>query len=47
VEHIPTDWVEEVPPRVEAGRAFQDAVRELLATKAQPLVLARISHKIN
>ncbi len=41
VQHIPKDWVEEVRRRVEAGREFQDAVREVLAANAQLLVLAR------
>jgi hypothetical protein len=33
--------VEEVHTRVAAGRDFQDAVREVLASNAQLLVLAR------
>ncbi len=41
VQHIPKDWVEDVRRRVEAGREFQDAVREVLAANAQLLVLAR------
>jgi hypothetical protein len=41
VERIPQDWVEDVRQRVEAGREFQDAVREVLAANAQLLVLAR------
>jgi len=41
VQHIPSDWVEDVRRRVEAGREFQDAVREVLAANAQLLVLAR------
>ena len=41
VERIPQAWVEDVRRRVEAGRAFQDAVREVLAANAQLLVLAR------
>ncbi len=40
-ERIPRDWAEEVGRRVEAGREFQDAVREVLAANAQLLVLAR------
>jgi hypothetical protein len=40
-QHIPKDWVEDVRRRVEAGRQFQDAVREVLAANAQLLVLAR------
>jgi hypothetical protein len=41
VQHIPQDGVEDVRRRVEAGREFQDAVREVLAANAQLLVLAR------
>src|SRR5260370_37225508 len=41
VQHIPKHWVEEVRRRVEAGREFQDAVREVLAANAQLFVLAR------
>lgn len=41
VQHIPQDWLEDVRRRVEAGREFQDAVREVLAANAQLLVLAR------
>jgi hypothetical protein len=41
VQHIPKAWVEDVRRRVEAGREFQDAVREVLAANAQLLVLAR------
>lgn len=41
VERIPKEWIEEVRKRVEAGREFQDAVREVLAANAQLLVLAR------
>jgi len=40
-QHIPKDWVEDVRHRVEAGREFQEAVREVLAANAQLLVLAR------
>lgn len=45
VQHIPKQWVEEVRRRVEAGREFQDAVREVLAANAQLLVLARQQEK--
>ncbi len=45
VERIPAEWVEEVRKRVEAGREFQDAVREVLAANAQLLVLARQQQK--
>lgn len=41
VQHIPKDGVDDVRRRVEAGRQFQDAVREVLAANAQLLVLAR------
>jgi len=41
VQHIPKDWVEDVHRRVQAGREFQEAVREVLAANAQLLVLAR------
>lgn len=41
VERIPKEWVEEVRRRVEAGREFQDAVREVLTANAQLLVLWR------
>ena len=41
VERIPAEWVEPVQRRVQAGRAFQDAVREVLAANAQLLALAR------
>lgn len=45
VERIPRGWVEEVRRRVEAGREFQEAVREVLAANAQLLVLARQQRK--
>jgi hypothetical protein len=41
VERIPRDWVEEVRQRVEAGREFQDAVREVLTANAELLILSR------
>jgi len=41
VERIPRDWVDEVRQRVEAGRQFQDAMREVLAANAQLLALER------
>jgi len=41
VERIPKAWAELVRARVHAGHQFQDAVRELLATNAELLVLAR------
>jgi hypothetical protein len=41
VERIPDEWVPEVRQRVEAGRRFQDAVKEVLAANAQLLALWR------
>jgi hypothetical protein len=41
VQHIPKEMVEEVQRRVQAGREFQDAVREVLTANAELLVLAR------
>lgn len=41
VQHVPKDWVQEVQHRVQAGREFQDAVREVLAANAQLFALAR------
>jgi hypothetical protein len=41
VQHIPKEWVEDVRRRVEAGRQFQDAMREVLAANAQLMVLKR------
>ncbi len=41
VQHIPKHLVEDVRKRVEAGREYQDAVREVLAANAHLLVLAR------
>jgi hypothetical protein len=41
VQHIPKEWVEDVRQRVEAGREFQEAVREVLAANAQLLALGR------
>jgi hypothetical protein len=41
VQHIPKHLLEDVRKQVEAGREFQDAVREVLAANAQLLVLAR------
>ena len=40
-QRIPKEWVEEVQKQVDAGREFQDAVREVLAANAQLLILAR------
>ena len=41
VQHIPKHLVEEVRKQVEAGREYQDAVREVLAANAELLSLAR------
>lgn len=41
VERIPKDWVDDVRQRVEGGRAFQDALREVLTANAELLVLRR------
>ena len=41
VERIPKEWVEEVTRQVEAGRAFQDAIKDMLTSSAELLVLWR------
>ncbi len=41
IERIPFDWVEEVQRRVDGGRAFKDAVSEVLAANAELLALWR------
>ena len=41
VERIPAAWVTDVRQRVQAGRAFKEAVAEVLAANAQLLVLER------
>ena len=41
VQHIPREWVDEVRRRVDAGREFQQAVREVLTANAELLVLAK------
>jgi hypothetical protein len=41
VERIPREWVEEVRQRVQGGRDFQNAVREVLTANAELLVLSR------
>jgi predicted ABC-type transport system involved in lysophospholipase L1 biosynthesis ATPase subunit len=41
VEHIPAAWATAVQRRVAAGRAFKEAVAEVLAANAQLLVLER------
>jgi len=37
VERIPKDWVDTCASRVEAGREFHDAVREILTANAELL----------
>ena len=41
VEHVPTDKLEEIRNRIEQGREFQDAVREVLSANARLIVLER------
>lgn len=41
VQHIPRAWVEEVRRWVDAGREFQQALREVLTANAELLVLAK------
>jgi hypothetical protein len=41
VERIPREWVEDVRQRVEAGREFQEAVREVMTANAELLILSR------
>ena len=41
VERIPVAWVESVGKQVEAGRAFQNAIKDMLAANAELLVLSR------
>jgi Family of unknown function (DUF6788) len=41
VQHIPKHLVDEVQRRVEAGREYRDALREVMTANAQLLVLAR------
>jgi len=41
VERVPKEWVDDVRQRVEAGRRFQDALREFLTADAELLVLLR------
>ena len=41
VQHVPKELVEDVRQRVDAGREYQDAVREVLAANAQLFALAR------
>jgi uncharacterized protein DUF6788 len=46
VLHIPKKLVEEVRQRVESGRQYQEAVREVLAANAQLLALARKQRRL-
>jgi len=41
VERIPKAWVNDVRRRVDAGREFLEAVREVLTANAELLVLSR------
>jgi len=41
VERIPDDWVEQIRPLVDQGRAFKEAVAEVFAANAQLLALRR------
>ncbi len=41
VERIPAEWVEDVRRQVDAGRAVQDAVKDMLTANAELLVLWR------
>jgi hypothetical protein len=41
VERIPAEWAEEVRRQVEAGRALQDAIKDMLTANAELLVLWR------
>lgn len=38
-EVIPHDWVDEIQPRVQAGREYKDAVAEVFAINAQLMAL--------
>ena len=40
-ERVPQEWVEEIRRRVESGRAFHEAVREIMTANAELLVLAK------
>lgn len=41
VEHVPSDKLEEIRRRIEQGREFQDAVREVLTANARLILLER------
>jgi hypothetical protein len=40
-ERVPAEWADEVARRVAAGRALQEAVRDVLVANAEQFVLAR------
>ena len=40
-ERIPQAWVEEIQRRIENGRAFHEAVRDIMTANAELLVLAK------
>jgi len=44
-DRVPAEWAQEVQRQVQAGREFQDAVREVLAANVQLLFLARQQEK--
>lgn len=46
VERVPESWVAAVRRRVEAGREFTDAVKEVLACNAQLLALWRRQQRL-
>lgn len=41
VEHVPADRVEQIRRQIQAGREFQDAVREVLTANARLIALDR------
>ena len=41
VERIPAEWAEAVARQVEAGRALQDSIKDMLAANAELLILWR------
>ena len=41
VEHVPTEWVEQIRPLVDQGREFKNAMAEVLSINAQLLALLR------
>jgi len=45
VEHIPTELVDAVQERVAQGKAYKEAVAELMAINAQLLVIERRARK--